>query len=99
MMGRCPVCDQAGPCNHAVEWDNGEPAPGSGKWGMSVCPTCQKGVDGEIEPWDWVIACVTHERMEAEKLREELASLRSTLEDAIDTIGDAVVSSKNKWLG
>lgn len=58
----CPICEQEVPQDHAVEWDNGEPAPESGKWGMSVCRICHDGVYGIISSAHWVQIVLQRER-------------------------------------
>lgn len=81
----CPVCDQDVPIDHAVEWDC-EPAPGSGKWGMSVCKTCHDGIYGLITPWEWAQTVIQRERALAKDQRAWLRKLRDFVESADDLI-------------
>lgn len=83
---RCPICDQDVPRNHAVEWDNGEPAPGSHKWGMSVCCVCYNGVYGIFTPWDWVAAVVQRERKTTEELRRRARAIEKPVEDLLHIV-------------
>lgn len=85
MDDRCPICDQRVNCDHAIEWEC-EPAPGSGKWGMSVCAICAAGVEGEITPWDWVSKIVGRERETTAKLRGLAAALEKPIEDLLHVV-------------
>ena len=75
----CPICDHDVPLDHAVEWEC-EPAPNSGKWGMSVCSVCHDGVYGRITPWDWVQTILQRERSQAEDRADFIRRLRAFIE-------------------
>ena len=84
---RCPICDQDVPCTHAIEWDC-EPAPGSEKWGMSVCEVCAKGVEGILTGWDWVAIIVQRERKTTEELRRHARAIEKPVEDLLRIVID-----------
>ena len=82
----CPVCDHDVECDSAVEWDNGEPAPGSGKWGMSICELCSMAIYRTITPWEYGAELVRRQR----RLDIEIAELFKLAEDAFERMGELV---------
>lgn len=87
MNDPCPIClNPEAERNHAVEWDNGEPAPGSAEWGMSVCSTCQLGVNGEITPWEWVTSCIHTERNRVQRLEILMKKIADDVQDILDQV-------------
>lgn len=82
----CPVCSHDVDTDSAVEWDNGEPAPGSGKWGMCVCALCCSAICGEIPPWQYAGHLLYRERELVADQRKLLQDLREKFYDAIGEI-------------